>query len=273
MAELPEIYKYGKQMNDTLKGKKIADFYLLQEKCSNVSEAEFKKRVAGASVERVYNKGKWILTTLDNKETILLSLGMGADVLYYENADSLPEKYQVRMHFTDGSGYTIRFWWFGKYLLVPEYELSDEPNTKDIGVDPFDEKFTPDYFKNLLRGKKTGVKAFLMNQKNVSGIGNMYMHDILFMARLHPAKKISAMKDGDIDSLYAAITGLLKKSYEMGTFAYESDIFGKKGSYGMDNFLVGYKEGKPCPVCGELIIQIKAGSSSTFICPKCQKAD
>jgi formamidopyrimidine-DNA glycosylase len=146
-----------------------------------------------------------------------------------------------------------------------------EPNTKDIAIDPFDERFTPEYFSSLLKGKKTQIKAFLMNQKNVGGIGNMYMHDILFNAGVHPQKKISDMNETDIKRVYNSIIGILNLSREKGTFAYEQDFFGRKGGYTMDDFLVGYKENKPCPVCGETIVSLKTGSTSSFICPVCQK--
>lgn len=110
-----------------------------------------------------------------------------------------------------------------------------------------------------------------MNQKNVSGIGNMYMHDILFKARLHPQKKISDMNEDEIKLLYNSIMDVLNLSREKGAFAYESDFFGQKGTYTMDNFLVGYKENQPCLVCGEMIVSIKTGSTTSYICPAYQK--
>ncbi|NLX77148.1 MAG: Fpg/Nei family DNA glycosylase [Clostridiaceae bacterium] len=271
MAELPEITKLAGQMKDSLCGKTIQSVILLQEKCSNIPTDEFQKRVAGAKIKDVRNKGKWIITSLDNGENILLSLGMGADVLYFDNENNQAEKYQVKVAFSDGSGYTARFWWFGKFLLVSDAELPSEPNTKNIAIDPFDERFTPDYFLSLLKGKKTQIKAFLMDQSNVSGIGNMYMHDILFKARLHPKKKISDMNGDEIRLLYNSIKDILNLSREKGSFAYESDFFGQKGGYTMDYFLVGYKENQPCPVCGETIVSIKTGSTASYICPECQK--
>jgi len=99
----------------------------------------------------------------------------------------------------------------------------------------------------------------------------MYMHDILFKARLHPQKKISDMSEEDIKLLYNSILEVLNLSREKGTFAFESDFFGQKGGFTMDYFLVGYKENQPCPACGESIVSIKTGSTSTFICPACQK--
>ena len=195
---------------------------------------------------------------------------MGADILFYEDEKKEADKYQIKVLFSDGSGYTARFWWFGKFLLASDGELAAEPNTKDIAIDPFDKEFTLDYFTSLLTGKKTQVKAFLMDQKKVGGIGNMYMHDILFKARLHPQKKISDLSKDEIKLLYHSIMELMNLSREKGTFAYESDFFGQKGGFGTDDFLVGYKEHKPCPVCGETIVSMKTGSTSTFLCPACQ---
>jgi formamidopyrimidine-DNA glycosylase len=271
MAELPEIVKLSGQMRDKLTGKTLKSIALLQEKCANISADEFQKRIGGAKIAEVRNKGKWIVTALDNGEHILLSLGMGADVLFFVSEKDTPEKYQVKLLFTDGSGYTARFWWFGKFLLVSDKELLSEPNTKDIAIDPFDEKFTPEYFTSILKNKKTQIKAFLMDQKNVGGIGNMYMHDILFKARLHPQKKISDMSENEMTLLCHSIMDVLNLSRDKGSFAYESDFFGQKGGFSTEHFLVGYKENQPCPVCGGNIISIKTGSTSTFICPACQK--
>ncbi|MCL2517072.1 MAG: hypothetical protein FWF15_00785 [Oscillospiraceae bacterium] len=264
MAELPEITKISTQMRDTLRGKTIQTVSILQEKCVNIPADEFQTQIAGAKVADVRNKGKWIVTSLSNGEQVLLSLGMGADILFFENEANLLEKYQIKLRFTDGSGYTARFWWFGKFALAAA-------DTLDIGIDPFDERFTPEYFANLLKGKKTQIKAFLMDQKNVGGIGNMYMHDILFGARLHPQRKISDMSGDDIERLYKSMVDVLNLSRYKGAFMYENDFFGQKGTYGMDDFLVGYKENQPCPVCGEKIINRKTGNTSTFICPACQK--
>lgn len=272
MAELPEIAKLAGQMKENLCGKTFKTLTLQQEKCANIPAEEFQKRIEGASIVDVRNKGKWIITSLSNGENILLSLGMGADILYFANEQNLPDKYQIKVLFSDGSGYTARFWWFGKFLLASNEELSTEPNTKDIAIDPFDEKFTLDYFSSLLKGKKTQIKTFLMDQKNVGGIGNMYMHDILFKAQLHPQKKISDMSGEDIKRLYDSIISILNLSREKGTFSFESDFFGQKGGYTMEYFLVGYKEKQPCPVCGETIISIKTGSTSSFICPACQRS-
>ncbi|NJD03658.1 MAG: hypothetical protein FIA99_13935 [Ruminiclostridium sp.] len=271
MAELPEIHKISTQMNKTLQNKVIAALELKQEKCANVTEAEFLKRIAKVKIVEVKHKGKWITLHLANNENILLSLGMGGDVLYFENQDNASEKYQIKLTFIDNSGFTVKFWWFGKFLLASDIELKDEPNTKDVAIDPFDGRFTYRYFKALFTGKKGQIKAFLMDQKNIGGIGNMYMHDILFKSSLHPQKKISGMSENDFHNLYSSIDDILRSSQNKGAYAYESDFFGSGGGFVNSDFLIGYKVNQPCPKCGESIIQIKTGSTSSFICTKCQK--
>jgi len=136
---------------------------------------------------------------------------------------------------------------------------------------PTDEKFTPDYFRKLLASKKTGVKSFLLDQKNVAGIGNVYIQDILFRAKLHPNRKISTLSEKEITLLHKTIREVLNNSIKLGGAAFELDFYGRKGGCTPNNFLVGYKSGKPCPQCGTTIEKIRTGSTASYICPSCQQ--
>jgi len=273
MAELPEIYQLSEQMQESLIGKQIKHAEIIQEKCCNVSEREFASRVIQSKVTGVTNKGKWIILSLSNEEYMLISLGMGGDLLYFQEASAHPnqEKYQFILRFHDGTGFSVKFWWFGKVYVANGNQLKDEKHTKDIALTPFDEAFTYDYFKQLFDGKKAGIKAFLLNQKNVGGIGNMYIHDILFKSRLHPTKKVSELSEDDLKKLYDTIRERLRESLSKGGFSLEKDFYGQNGRYTTDYFLIGYKKGEPCPVCGMKIQSIKTGSTTSFICPACQK--
>ena len=104
---------------------------------------EFQKRTVGARIEECGIEGNGLLLLSTTVKISLLSLGMGADILYFDNEENEADKYQVKVIFSDGSGYTARFWWFGKFLLVSDEELASESNTKDIAIDPFDEKIYP----------------------------------------------------------------------------------------------------------------------------------
>jgi len=271
MAELPEIYQLSKQMNQCLMGKQIEHLEIVQEKCCNVSEQEFVSKVKMSKVKGVRNKGKWIVISLSNGENILISLGMGGDLLYFTSANQSQEKYQFLLKFQDGTGFSIKFWWFGKVYLANEQQLKEEKNIKDIALTPFDDEFTYEYFRSLFNGKKAGIKSFLLNQKNVGGIGNMYIHDILFKSGLHPNKKVSELSEEELKKLYDNILERLQYSLSKGSFSLEKDFYGHNGGYTTDDFLIGYKKGEPCPNCGEIIQSIKTGSTTSFICHNCQK--
>jgi formamidopyrimidine-DNA glycosylase len=110
----------------------------------------------------------------------------------------------------------------------------------------------------------------LLDQKNLAGIGNVYAQDILFKAKLHPNRKISTLSKKEKGDLYHAVRDVLNHSIELKGLAYELDFYGQKGKFAVEDFLVGYKTGKPCPECGTTIEKVKTGSTSSYICPKCQ---
>ena len=104
----------------------------------------------------------------------------------------------------------------------------------------------------------------------MAGIGNSYVHDILFLARLHPLRPAARLTPGEVNALASAIQDVLRKSIAKGGAFYEVDLHGEKGGFTLDDILIGYKEGQPCPACAAPIEKIKTGSTSSFICPRCQ---
>ncbi|UCE10766.1 MAG: Fpg/Nei family DNA glycosylase, partial [Candidatus Thorarchaeota archaeon] len=122
-------------------------------------------------------------------------------------------------------------------------------------------------------GRRGRIKSFLLDQKNLAGIGNVYIQDILFEARLHPDRKIPTLSEKELEGLYHAIGDVLNRSIRLGGLAYEKDFYGLNGRFGADEFLVGYKTGSPCPECGAEIVKIKTGSTSSYICPECQSLE
>lgn len=272
MAELPEIAKLAGQMHRELAGKSIRLLHLQQEKCGNLPPAEIAALTAGRKITGVTYRGKWLEILLEDAkipDKLLLSPGMGADIWHF--SETPPQsKYHVLLTLLEGGGFTVRFWWFGKLLLLRGNELAAEPLVRDIAIDPFSPAFTLPYFLRAARARNTGVKAMLLDQRRIGGIGNMYAHDILFLAGLHPLTNIKTLTDLQLEKLYNAIGQVLITARDKGAFAYETDFYGQKGNYGLDSFLVGYKKGF-CPVCHTPIEKIKTGSTSTFICPKCQQ--
>jgi formamidopyrimidine-DNA glycosylase len=195
---------------------------------------------------------------------------MGADIIHFGPGDKMPQKYHIKFAFVDGSGFTIRVWWFCYLHLMPELKLSEHKLTGKLGPSPLENAFTLDRFKAMLGKKRGQIKNFLLSQRNISGIGNVYVQDMLFNANLHPKRKIQSLTEPEIEALYNSIQSVLQESIQLGGLAYEKDFFGNKGGYGADQFKVAYKAGKPCPTCHTEVQKIKAGSTSSYICPTCQ---
>jgi formamidopyrimidine-DNA glycosylase len=143
--------------------------------------------------------------------------------------------------------------------------------TSKLGVSPIDEDFTVEKLGSLLSGRRGAIKSFLLDQKNVAGIGNVYVQDILFGARLHPLRDIKKLKPGDVQALHQSIRDVLSRSIKLGGLKYERDLYGRNGRFGSEHFMVGYKTGEPCPVCHKKVKKVRTGSTASYICPKCQR--
>jgi len=268
--ELPELTILSRQMTKEIVGRRISEVEVANPKCLNMPLQRFQKTVVGKSIKSVESKGKWLFIKLDSQDTILFNPGMGADVIHFEASDKLPEKYQTKFVFDDKTGFTIRAWWFCYLHLMHAKEVGEHKLTANLGISPLDGKFTLDHFRRLLDKKRGNIKTFLLDQKNLAGIGNVYVQDILFTARIHPSRLISSLRGKEIEDLYKSVKSTLNKSIELGGLAYEKDFCGNKGGYGMEQFKIAYKPRKPCPVCKTTIQKIKTGSTSSFVCPKCQ---
>jgi formamidopyrimidine-DNA glycosylase len=271
MPELPEITVISRQINKEIRGKRIQEIEAKQPKNLNMPVAKFVKTAKSKVVTNVSSKGKWIFIKLDPAYYMLINRGMNADLLYFTPNQKPPEKHQFKLAFSDKTGFTIQFQWFGYIHIVPEKELTKHKLTGRLGISPTDEEFTLERFRKLLANRKARIKNFLLNQKNIAGIGNVYIQDILFKAKLHPNRKTSTLSHKETTNLYNAIQTILNHSIQLGGLAYEKDFYGQKGKLTINEFLVGYKTGKPCPTCKTSIIKIKTGSTSSYICPKCQR--
>lgn len=269
MPELPEVVNLCRQMADEIIGKQVDHAEIFQSKCLNVSTNDFCSAVTGKLIEAVYSKGKWIVLELKS-HSILIHLGMGGDVIYFPAAVDLPRKYQFRIEFTDRSGFTIRFWWIGKIHLINGNDLYIHPQIKQIGISPLDPNFSLQCLDKLLYRKKGKIKPFLLDQKYISGIGNVYVHEILFASQLHPDRQISSISEKERSGLFHSIVNILQKAINLGGLIYEKNFYKQTGKYSLAEMAVGYKEGHPCPACGTAIIKIKTGGTSSYICPKCQ---
>jgi formamidopyrimidine-DNA glycosylase len=266
MPEIPEIASRAAEMRAALVGKTIRTLEVLQPKCLNLDAADLIAATQGALIEEVTHHGKWIKTRTD-RGWLLINLGMGGEILLVTR-QTLPAKYRLVIDFTDQTCLTLNFWWFGYFHFCALDQLHTHPMVAKLGPNILD--LDEAQFSTLITGQKGRLKAFLLDQSKVAGIGNAYIHDILFLAKLHPNRVIANLGAEDIRRLYSGIHDGLRPSLAKGGAFYELTLHGQKGGFQMEDILIGYRENAPCPVCKTPIQKIKTGSTSTFICPRCQ---
>ncbi|MBC7169846.1 hypothetical protein H5T54_02770 [Candidatus Bipolaricaulota bacterium] len=187
---------------------------------------------------------------------------MGGEVrlrLSAEEPDLTRER--VVFRFVDGDQVWIHFRWFGDVHLVPRGDLASHPQLGRLGPDPLSAEFTSEALGAL--------KRYLLDQSFVAGIGNVYVQDILWHARLHPLVPARDLSPADVTRLHRALRHVVEEGVRWGGGPGERDVWGNEGSYA-DHFQVGYCTGKPCPACGTAIEELRVGSTTSYICPRCQ---
>ena len=267
MPELPEIVIFSQQMNETIVAKEIKKVCIFQPKCLNRPEKEYLRHLPGQKIEQVSPLGKWLNLTLKSKDRLLISLGMGGELIHFTNPENIPEKVKFYVQFTDETGFYVTLWWFGYFHFVKKDETN--PMTDKLGDDPLQISF--DEFRSKLDRKRGRIKPFLLNQKNFKGIGNFYIQEILFQAKLHPLRQINNLSTAEFQQLFDAIQKVMKRSIELGSSSYEKDFFGELGSYSLKELSFAYEENAVCPDCGTESQKIKTGSNAQYICPQCQQ--
>ena len=266
MPEIPEIAARAGEMNAELRGRTIQNIEVLQPKCLNIPADEFMTALSGAEIRGTTFHGKWLITDT-TRGWFLLNLGMGGEILLVTR-QTLPEKRRLILDFSDDTALSINFWWFGYAHYMAADRLSEHKMTAGLGPNATD--LSVEELRALIKGQKTHLKTFMLDQSKIAGIGNAYIHDILFLARLHPLRPLASLSDEEIANLQHAIHAGLQPSIDKGGAFYEVNLHGQKGGFGVEDILIGYREGQACPVCGSTIQKIKTGSTSSFICPTCQ---
>ncbi len=267
--ELPEIYLLSQDMNRELTDKRITKLEVENVKCLNQPLDAIRDEIIGRKILGTKSRGKWVFIELEGDNNLLYNTGMGANTIYYPTGNPPKEKKHIRVGLNDGSGFTSQVWWFCYLHLVKTCSLREHKMTNQLGPTPMEDAFTPEHLESILKNRGA-VKNTLLDQKKVAGIGNVYIHDPLFLAGIHPLRAANTITDEEVHRLHASIDAILNESISMGGLAYEVNFYGVKGGYGKPQYRVAYKEGEPCPTCGAVIQNIKTGTTSSYICPRCQ---
>lgn len=272
MPELPEVETIVRDMHEAhLLGLTILKATVFWDRSiGDMTSQAFCQKIKGKKIRDISRRGKFLVFHLGN-EKLLVHLRMTGKFLIDKKKDSFHKHERVRLYLSDGQ--ILHFEdqrKFGKWYLG-----ASEEKLKKIGLEPLSSDFSLDAFKKLLKGKRS-IKAFLLDQKYVAGIGNIYADEALWLAKIHPARHVESLEPKEIQALHHAIIFVLTAGVEnTGTTlgsnrANYFSVSGRRGS-NQNNLKVFRFDGSPCPRCQTIIKKITVAQRGTHYCPNCQK--
>ncbi len=280
MPELPEVETIRRGLEKYLTGKTIKEIKILDEK---LIEGDPKKTL-NAKILAVKRYGKGLVIELNNDYSIAFHIKLTGQLIYRgkenknikpskEKVGVLPSKFTRAMIYFKPQGVLYfndvrRFAWM---KILKQNNLSRLDFFKHLGPEPLKDLTLENFFQ-IVKKSNQKIKALLMDQKKISGIGNIYANESLFRARINPLRKASSLTEEEIKRLYNAIEKVLKEGikYSGVTEVNFVNADGEEGKF-QKHLKVYGKKGKPCPSCGLPIKHIKISGRSTFYCEKCQK--
>lgn len=270
MPELPEVETVRRRLAEVLTGRTVQGVSVLAARVA-VGQAERLQLVVGRRIEEVKRRGKYLLLALD-AGTLLVHLRMTGRLLL--RSAGAPPTAHTRLVFLLDDGSALHFEdvrQFGQVLYVPEGEVFPA-GLVSLGPEPLDHGLTAAHLGRLAKGRSLSLKAFLLDQRVVAGLGNIYADEALFEAGLHPARPVGALCPGEWRRLVRAIRQVLLAALaENGTTLRDyRDPDGQSGGFAVRLSVYG-RQGEPCRRCGQPIVKIRIAGRGTHLCPSCQR--
>ena len=270
MPELPEVETIRRHLAPHVEGRTLDEVEIRDPRWSRpLAPAELESALRGRLVERLSRRGKYLIWELSDDVYLLMHLRMTGTLLL----DPPEPSRHARVLLTLGEHALLfddpRRFGTGELALGPD-ALAAFFDAR-LGVEPLAREFTAEHLYALARRSRAPIKAFLLDQKKVAGVGNIYADEALFRARIHPLRpanritrdQAAALRDAVVDSLMA---GLAAKGATIDDFR---DPYGVSGTF-QDQFLVHTREHEPCPNCGTPVRKLRAAGRGTYVCETCQ---
>jgi formamidopyrimidine-DNA glycosylase len=272
MPELPEVETIRRQLAPHLEGRTIEHAEILDFRWTRPDDPSLvAEALDGAVVERLGRFGKYMDWVLSGDRHLLVHLRMTGALLFDPPVD--PPHTRARFKLDHGHRLVyVDARRFGTGHLMPSTEARDAYLAARIGVEPFSDAFTVEYLRGAARGRKAPVKAFILDQRRIAGVGNIYADEALFRARIHPLRAAGRLTGPQLGALRDAIEASLQAGIDAKGASIDDfqHIDGARGSF-QDRFLIHLRAGEPCVRgCGGIVRKIYVGGRGTYFCPKCQ---
>lgn len=288
MPELPEVETVRRGLYELIRSRKIKAVDHDTPKSFPNATSDIENFLIGATITNVRRRAKVLLIDLSTKYTLVIHLKMTGQLVFRGNdavfgaghpstslVGELPDRStRVQFEFTDNS----RLYFndqrkFGWVKFIPTLEVPNIDFMKKVGPEPLETNFTAEHFaERFKRRAKTSIKAALLDQTVVAGVGNIYADESLWGAKIHPKRLVHTITPDEFKRLYKELRSVMNVAIEKGGSTDKNYVNaeGKRGSY-LSFARVFRREGKPCPRCGTTIVKFKAAGRGTHICPVCQQ--
>lgn len=272
MPELPEVETVKNTLLLRLINKKIVSVQVIYDKMIiNNTASSFQEKLKGQIFTNILRRGKYLIFILTDWK-LISHLRMEGKYFIKNQSEPLSKHEHIVFTFEDGE--TLRYHdvrKFGTMELLKPHETSLS-GLSMLGYEPFDKEFTSKYLFNKLTHSSRPIKIALLDQSVVSGLGNIYVDEVLFLSKIHPSKPCEKITESDSLRIVKNAIAVLKKAIELGgasvhSFSYGDGITGRF----QNSLLVHTHANEPCKVCNTVIEKTKVGGRGTYYCPKCQK--
>ena len=289
MPELPEVEVVKRSLTNKIQKLVIERITVKDEKLRYRINKKKLKILLGLKIIKILRRSKFLLFVFEKNTVMLVHLGMTGKFFFinekaiklktsfYYNIDESKDNKHDRLIFSLSKKQKLIYndvRKFGFIKILDKRQLKYNLHLKNLGPEPLSNSFDFKYFKNYLIKRNRTIKDILMDQKFVSGLGNIYVNEVLFLSKVKPAKKTYLIKNKEIYKIIKNIKKILKKAISLGGSSLRdfSSSDGKKGEF-QQYFYVYGRKGENClnKNCNKKIIKTVIGNRATFYCPKCQK--
>jgi formamidopyrimidine-DNA glycosylase len=272
MPELPEVTVISEDVAALATGRKVLRAAVFRPDVTNIDPEEFGRRLVGKTLRATGRRGKMIV--LDFGDVVgLVHLVISGRVLRLPAWQDPDRMNTAVIEFEDeGEPVVLAFTrlWLGYFDLYEPGEEGKHPLISRLGPDPFSEEFTVEYLTSAL-SRKASIKALLLDQSVVSGLGNIYVDEVLFAAGVNPTRKANTLTSEETKKIHTSTRDILGRAIEARGTTFDSyhDAFGETGKF-QHQLKVFTREGEPCPRCGTTIVKTRVAGRGTHFCPSCQ---
>jgi formamidopyrimidine-DNA glycosylase len=277
VPELPEVETIRRQLAPRVAGRAIAHAQVLDPLwCAPVAPREVERKLRDRRIEALRRRGKYLIADLDSDRHLVMHLRMTGNLLWVTGEDDRRDRSHLSMRLTLDDGHRLLFTdqrRFGTGVVIDGTHLLDTYLSERVGPEPLDPAFTPDVLARAARGRRAPVKAFLLDQRRLAGVGNIYADEALFRAGIHPLRPAGRLRRAEIERLHRGIVEALERGIARQGASIDDyrDSNGERGSM-QDEFLIHLRAGEPCIRCGRPVRKTTAAGRGTYVCSRCQPA-